>query len=89
MEKQLNKQIQVGLKDGTPVKCVKCSGSNFMPLVRFFKFSALLTGSPKDSLMPIEVYVCGQCGETLDELLPNELKQSKPKIDLNNITIQS
>lgn len=88
MDKQINKQIQVGLKDGTPVKC-SCGGVNFMPLVRFFKFSALLTGSPKDSLMPIEVYVCGQCGATLDELLPNELKATKPKIDLSNIKIES
>ena len=56
--------------------------------MRFFKFSALLTGSPKDSFMPIEVFVCGQCGEVLQDLLPNELK-SKPKIDLSNIQIGS
>lgn len=89
MKNQIDKQIQVGLKDGTPVKCVKCGGANFMQLLRFFKFSALLTGSPKDSLMPIEVFVCGQCGETLEELLPNDLKSSKPKIDLGNIKFES
>lgn len=83
----LNKQINVGLKDGTPVKCIGCNSANFMPLVRFFKFSALLTGSPKDSLMPVEVYVCGQCGQTLEELLPNELK-SKPKLDLSALNIK-
>jgi hypothetical protein len=88
MDKQINKQINVELKDGKPVVC-KCGGKNFMPLMRFFKFSALLTGSPKDSLMPVEVFVCGLCGEPLQELLPPELRENKPKIDLSNINIES
>jgi hypothetical protein len=87
MDNLQQKQLKVGLTDGTPVKC-SCGSLNFMPLMRFFKFSALLTGSPKDSFMPIEVFVCGQCGEVLQDLLPNELK-SKPKIDLSNIQIGS
>lgn len=73
MNQQINKNINVSLKDGTPVAC-KCGGKNFMPLVRFFRFSALLTGSSKDSIMPLEVFVCGVCGETLQDLLPAELK---------------
>lgn len=83
MENQIPKQLNVSLKDGTPVLC-KCGGRNFMPLIRWFKFSALLTGSPKDSMMPVEVYVCGQCGETLQDMLPRELKDA-PKIDASGI----
>lgn len=78
--------INVTLKDGTAVKCA-CGGVNFMPLVRFFKFSALLTGAPKDSIMPVEVFVCGNCGTACQEMLPNELKEEKPKIDFSNISI--
>jgi hypothetical protein len=84
----MDKKINVELKDGKPVVC-KCGGKNFMPLMRFFKFSALLTGSPKDSLMPVEVFICGLCGEPLQELLPPELRENKLKIDLSNINIES
>ena len=84
MDKQ---NINISLKDGTPVKCA-CGNVNFMEVVRFFRFSALLTGSPKDSLMPIPCYLCGNCGEVLQDLLPREL-QNKPKIDLSNISLEN
>jgi len=89
MEKQLNRNVNISLADGKQVTCAKCGGKYFMEMSMFYRFSALLTGQPKDSLMPIPVMMCGQCSTPLEDLLPNELKQSKPKIDLNNITIQS
>ena len=82
------KQVRMSLNDGEPVKCSGCGGYNFMELIRFFKFSALLMGAPKDSIMPVPVYVCGQCGSYCEEMLPNDLK-TKPKIDLSNIEIKS
>lgn len=87
MENQIPKQLNVSLKDGTPVLC-KCGCRNFMPLIRWFKFSALLTGSPKDSMMPVEVYVCGQCGETLQDMLPRELRET-PKIEIDTTGIET
>ena len=41
------------------------------------KISRLLTGAPKDSVMPIELYVCATCGKPLNELLPQELQETK------------
>ena len=35
------------------------------------------TGAPKDSVMPIELYVCATCGKPLNELLPQELQETK------------
>ena len=49
----------------------------FLPGYRFKKISRLLTGAPKDSVMPIELYVCASCGKPLNELLPQELQESK------------
>jgi hypothetical protein len=40
------------------------------------KISRLLTGQPKDSVMPIELYVCATCGKPLNELLPQELQET-------------
>lgn len=68
------KQIQVTLKDGEQVKCSKCGNPHFLSTVSFFRFSKLLTGAPKDSYQPIEVFLCGKCGEVLQEVLPNDMK---------------
>jgi len=63
----------VSLKDARDIKC-SCGNQIFMTGFMFKKFSRLLTGAPKDSLVPIELYLCTGCGKPLDELLPEELK---------------
>ena len=41
---------------------------------KFRKISKLLTGTPQDVVIPIDIFLCGNCGEVCDELLPPELK---------------
>jgi hypothetical protein len=48
-----------------------------MPGFRFRKVSRLITGGAKDSVLPIEMYLCTQCGKPLQDLLPDELKDKK------------
>jgi hypothetical protein len=48
-----------------------------MPGMRFKKVSRLITGEAKDSIIPIEVFLCTQCGKPLQELMPDELKDKK------------
>ena len=55
----------------------QCGEDLFMPSMRFRKISKLLTGTPKDTIIPIEVYVCVECGTVNTELLPDELKNLK------------
>ena len=64
------------LKDARDMDC-DCGGKTFMTAFRFKKISRLLTGAPKDSVMPIELYVCASCGKALNELLPQELQETK------------
>lgn len=74
-----NQQMAMNIKpeDLKPVDCVKCSGDLFLPSFKFKKVSRLLTGSPKDQIVPIEVFVCGNCGTILNELLPKELQNGE------------
>ena len=65
--------LNFSLKDTRDISC-ECGGVIFMPGFRFKKVSRLLTGAPKDSLLPIELYLCTACGKPLQELLPEELK---------------
>lgn len=64
------------LNDARDMVC-GCGGKIFLPAYRFKKISRLLTGQPKDSVMPIEVYVCASCGTPIQELLPQELQETK------------
>lgn len=75
----MNKNINVTLKDGTEIKC-ECGNVNWLPVVRFFKFSAILTGAPKDSVMPVEIYLCSVCGKTCQDMMPSELKDTPSKL---------
>jgi hypothetical protein len=34
----------------------------------------LVTGTPQDVVVPIEVLLCGACGEICEELLPEQMK---------------
>ncbi len=71
-------QMPVGfnLNDARDMNC-ECGGNIFLPAYRFKKISRLLTGAPKDSVMPIELYVCSSCGKPLQDLLPQELQDTK------------
>ena len=40
----------------------------------FRKISKLVTNKQKDEVLPVELFLCGDCGEVLNELLPPGLK---------------
>lgn len=44
------------------------------------KLSRLVTGQAQDSIIPIEMYLCTQCGKALQELLPLELRDKPSSI---------
>ena len=60
-----------------PVSCKKCGGEIFISGLVVRKLSKLLTGQKKDEILPFEVYLCGDCGDILDESLPEGLKQDQ------------
>ena len=57
-----------------PVGCKKCGSEIFIQGFSFRRVPALLTGKPKDEMLPVELFLCGDCGEVLNELLPTGLK---------------
>jgi hypothetical protein len=69
----------ITLEHTSEVRC-NCGGDTFSPAIKLRKVSRLVTGQPNDSLLPIDVFLCVDCGQVLEELLPEQLK--KPKIDL-------
>ena len=63
-------KLNVSLKDAADIKCVQCEGKYFQPMIAFKKISGLMTGQPKPTIVPMEVFRCSDCGAVLEELLP-------------------
>ena len=76
MEQQAQIPMNFSLNDARDINCECCSGV-FMTGMKFKKVSRLITGGAKDSIIPIEVFLCTQCGKPLQELMPDELKDKK------------
>ena len=56
------------------IACKKCGGEVFVQGFAWRRISKLVTNKPKDEVFPVELFLCGNCGEVLDELLPKGLK---------------
>ena len=64
----------VTLRDTTAVECDECKNTTFTEAVVMRRVSRLLTGAPKDSYVPIPVFLCSACGHVNEEFIPAELK---------------
>lgn len=58
------------LRDAKNIECNNCEGIFFQEVHMFKKISKLLTGSPKDTVVPIPAYRCSDCGSVAEEFLP-------------------
>lgn len=69
-------QPKIDLKQAKEMVCTSdgCDGSVFIQGTKFLKLSRIATGQAKDGIIPVELYLCGDCGEINADLLPDELK---------------
>jgi DNA-directed RNA polymerase subunit RPC12/RpoP len=68
-------ETQISLSDTIDIACDACGNTIFMGGYRFRKVSRLMTGEAKDSVIPIDIFLCTACGKPLHELLPAELRE--------------
>ena len=66
---------QIDFSKATEIECQECKGTVFIPANKFLKVSKIVTGTPNDAIIPVELYLCGDCGEIVEELLPEQLKK--------------
>tara|TARA_B110000971_G_C19901772_1_gene450317 strand:+ start:57 stop:371 length:315 start_codon:yes stop_codon:yes gene_type:complete len=65
---------KIDLGKSKPIVCESCGYDTFVTGGKFRKISKLLTGTPQDVIIPIDIFICGNCGEVCDELMPPELR---------------
>lgn len=73
-------KMNVSLKDTTPIVCEKCGCEVFVPGVMLRKVSKFLIGSSVDSLMPLEVFMCGNCHHINEMFRPKDPKDSEEQV---------
>ena len=61
-------QPKIDLSKAKEMKCQECGGTVFIPGTKFLKISKMVTGTPNDAIIPVELYLCGDCGESFDIL---------------------
>lgn len=71
---QAPQQPKIDLSQAKEMECSVCNGTVFIPGTKFLKISKIITSTPQDAIIPVEVYLCGDCGEINQELLPKEFK---------------
>ena len=67
-------QPKIDLSQAKEITCQNCNGSIFINGNKFLKVPKIAAGTPQDILIPVEVFLCGDCGEICEELLPKEFK---------------
>ncbi len=70
-------QPKLDLSQAKEITCQNCNGTIFLPANKFLKIPKISAGTPQDVLIPVEVYLCGDCGEICEELLPKEFKNKQ------------
>ncbi len=69
-----NPNLRIGFEQTSEVICDECRNVTFKEVVFLRKASALITGAPKDSYIPIPTFACVKCGNVNDEFVPDQLK---------------
>lgn len=73
------RQMTIDPEHTSAVVC-KCGHDVFEARIMFRKISKILTGEPKDTYIPVQVFSCEKCKELCDELVPEEFKKNKIKV---------
>ncbi len=66
---------KVSIKQSVSIECKKCGHDIYLSAVHLRKIPKVLTATPQDVILPIDVFLCASCGALNTELLPLELHE--------------
>lgn len=67
-------QPKIDITKSKPMICKECGYDVFIPGSKFRTISKIVAGTPQDVIIPIEVFLCGECGTVNESFIPQELK---------------
>jgi len=66
----LQNNLNIDLSQAKTIQCSECNGEYFEEVVMLKKLSKFITGADKDSVIPIPVLRCVNCGNVNEEFKP-------------------
>ena len=69
LPKAPNAQVKVDLSQAETMKCEHCENYLFISSTIIKRLSAILSPSGEETLIPIDVYSCGNCGRVPKTML--------------------
>lgn len=70
-------QPKIDVSQAKDMNCTKCNNPYFIQAVMVKKISRFVTGTTNDAILPIDVFLCGNCGQPMEELLPKEFRKNQ------------
>ena len=67
----LNKQAKVDFSQALDYTCEQCGNKAFVAQYLIKKFSALLSPTGEEALVPIQVFSCAKCGHINSDFVPD------------------
>ena len=62
-------KVQVDLREADTIKCDDCGNYLFLTSFILKRLSAIVSPSGEETLVPVQVYSCGDCGKVPSKLL--------------------
>ena len=63
-------QVQVDLKQADTIKCKECGNYLWIQSFVLKKLSALVSPTGQETMIPVQVFSCGNCGAVPKNMMP-------------------
>jgi uncharacterized Zn finger protein len=67
-------QMNIDFSQTTPVVCDECGHDVFTQALKMRKISALLSPTGQETMIPMQVFCCNECGNINKGFLPKEVE---------------
>ena len=81
--KQQQTQVQVDLKQADTIKCKECGNYLWIQSFVLKKLSALVSPTGQETMIPVQVFSCGNCGKIAEGMLDESEEEKKPDFNLD------
>jgi len=81
--KQQQTQVQVDLKQADTIKCKECGNYLWIQSFVLKKLSALVSPTGQETMIPVQVFSCGNCGKIAEGMLDESEEEKKPDFKLD------
>jgi hypothetical protein len=72
MNQAQEQQVQINPNDLEDITCDKCDSQCFEQTFLFKKLSAILSPTGQETIMPMQIYRCADCGHINEMFLPKQ-----------------